>query len=424
MHTSNLPDRCTPTSGFLNTISTAFDTCLPTPLTLTSTLFGILSIIAWLFAQLPQVFKNYKLQSASGLSIYFLAEWLLGDATNLIGALLTQQAAWQVIVASYYVTVDVALVYQYIWYSHVKPWRKKHLGDDVYIHDEEENNGPGGVLVGESPQGTSISSSAPEVEGKKVKTNTNPQPAKPSSFRSSNFSFSPKEKTMASSPRRTICSGRNTASSFEPSPKSLLLITVLCAVVTRASPLHVAEDTGVALTSTSNVELIGRISSWISTCAYLGSRLPQIYKNARRRSTAGLSPALFIAAFFGNLFYSSSMLTSPLAWASYPPYGLHGWVGSEGSDRATWVSLAAPFWLGAAGVLVMDAIVGAQFLIFGDGEKAFIVKDGRGRSRWSKVSGWMRGWIPSPSPQRAEIREDEGLLSATDGRSHEGYGAA
>lgn len=200
---------------------------------------------------------------------------------------------------------------------------------------------------------------------------------------------------------------------------------MLGGVLVNASPLHLQE--AASSDPVSSAEFAGQIFSWCSTVLYLGSRLPQIYKNAVRRSTSGLSPTLFIAAFFGNLFYSTSLLANPLAWGSYPPYGLHGWVDAEGSDRKTWVALAAPFFLGAAGVLVMDAIVGVQFLIFGDGEKIVRVEDREGRTRWQKVSGWMRGWVPSPSPtKRIEgVAEDERRPLVERSRSMEnGYGAA
>jgi len=150
--------------------------------------------------------------------------------------------------------------------------------------------------------------------------------------------------------------------------------------------------------------------------------MPQLYKNFTRKSTSGLSPHLFIAAFFGNLFYSSSILTNPSAWSSFPPYGGHGWIGPEGSNQAIWVSKALPFWLGAAGVLVMDAAIGIQFLIYGDGgastKPAIVVEeiveppprrvsedDPMAQSTqsivikrpWRRVNGWMRGWVPSVS---------------------------
>lgn len=37
-------------------------------------------------SQLPQLFANYKAQSADGLSMAFLVVWFLGDVTNLVGS--------------------------------------------------------------------------------------------------------------------------------------------------------------------------------------------------------------------------------------------------------------------------------------------------------------------------------------------------
>ncbi len=371
---------------------------------------------------MPQIFKNYQLQSASGLSIYFLGEWLLGDLSNLVGAILTTQASWQVVLAGYYVSVDVVLVSQYFWYTHLKSSKKEVL----LVYDsgtDRRDDGSGEVLIGVSPSDQSSSGST-HTEDRKPDTKALDTPAKPQDIQGpprDDNSFS-KEKygLFERTSKRQV--GTRT---FGPSPRALLMVSMLCVVLTKASPLHMQIEDGSS--SISSSEFVGRILSWCSTVLYLGSRLPQIYKNAVRRSTAGLSPTLFIAAFFGNLFYSTSLLTNPLAWKSYPPHGLHGWVGSEGSDRTAWVVSATPFFLGAAGVLAMDATIGVQFLMFGEGDvkKSVLTRDREGRGRWRRVSGWMRGWVPSPSPVAAE-RVDEGdarrLLDGAETRGG-GYGA-
>ena len=411
--TSELPSHCTPTERWLLIFSSAFHVCVPTNLAFISTALGICSIISWLFAQLPQIYKNHKLKSASGLSIFFLAEWLLGDLTNLLGALFTDQAAWQVIIAAYYVTVDVCLLLQYVWYAHAKPWRKARLVD--YGPDQDAHNGSSAaVLEGVSPATGSTPSADAQTKSKKEEP---PLSLSPSSSKGAeplqavNLSQSSNEKRNVHHSQRTILYHQP---SLLPSPRILVLITLICVALTSATPYHshtMSVTPNVDRSQrASSAEFVGRIFSWTSTALYLLSRLPQIYKNSLRRSTSGLSPTLFIAAFFGNLFYSTSILTNPLAWDSYPPYGLHGWVGPEGSNRGTWVGLAAPFWLGAAGVLLMDAIIGLQFLYYGEGPEVVEVlleQDSRGRSHWKRVTGWMRGWIPSPSPSgRIEVEED------------------
>ena len=432
MASHSLPDHCTPTSLYLVRLSSAFKSCIPTDLAFLSTSLGVFSIVSWLFAQMPQIYKNYQLQSASGLSIYFLAEWLLGDLTNLLGALLTGQATWQVVVALYYVSVDVILCCQYFWYTHFKPGRKTNLvihindddDDDEGGDDQRGNSGSRDILIGVSPSNESDSSKSDVAGDNKYETETRKVSAQQHGScpgRRVALSY-PGEKDMRSSSRTAT---RMTQSpSLGTSPKAILFISIFCVAITNASPLSVPATESPS--SVSNSEFVGRILSWTSTLLYLGSRLPQIYKNAVRRSTSGLSPTLFVAAFCGNLFYSTSLLTNPLAWSSYPPYGLHGWVGPEGSNRKTWRELAAPFWLGAAGVLIMDATIGVQFLMYGEGlEKSIVVlEDREGRSRWRVVGGWMRGWIPSPGPNGNADEPDLRPLLDGERRRSGDYGAA
>lgn len=229
------------------------------------------------------------------------------------------------------------------------------------------------------------------------------------------------------------------SSSPMPSPKTILYISLILAVLSNTStatpvspfapvPYRISARTTSSEPHLSASELAGKIFSWMSTFLYLGSRLPQLYKNQVRKSTAGLSPALFAAAFFGNLFYSTSLLTNPCAWFDYAPGQGSGWVGPTGSVRNDWVLRATPFFLGAAGVLIMDAAVGLQFVYFGDNEprgrsalprddEVIITVDDHGRLlrrrlHWRRVSGWMRGWAPAvsvaatPSASRAATPVD------------------
>lgn len=131
---------------------------------------------------------------------------------------------------------------------------------------------------------------------------------------------------------------------------------------------------------------------------YLCSRLPQLILNAKRKSTEGLSLSLFVAAFSGNFFYSSSLLLNPLGWHNYGPYGGGGIAGPEGSNAVDWWGRSLPFFFGAFGVLAMDACVGLQFKLWGavTGEKQFVENDDG---------------------------ERQTLLVATVRRSDDGYGA-
>lgn len=433
VHSTGLPDHCTPTSPYLERLSSAFNTCVPTSLALLSTALGIFSIVAWLFAQLPQIYKNYRLKSASGLSVYFLGEWLFGDVTNLIGALLTGQASWQIGIATYYCIVDVCLSSQYLWFTHVKVWRKKEKIEYAVGEGDDEDDGRRAIVVIPPPDdGSSVKSST------KKASSANSQPNKfqlsedgqPRTARAPLTSREWDEK-IAAEPSEALQLPREAPRRLNFSSHAPILVSLTNLAMAVASPVPSSPAFSAANASSSaQIQMTGRIFSWISTLLYLGSRLPQIYKNAQRRSTAGLSPYMFLAAFTGNFLYSAAIIANPLAWSSYPPYGAHGWVGAEGSDRATWVGLAAPFWLGAAGVLVLDATVGLQFLAYGGESKEVevLLEDDRGRSKWRRVKGWMRGWIPSPSPSLHEVeeaRDGEPLLAGRmrSRSKSSGYGA-
>ncbi|KAI9794107.1 MAG: hypothetical protein M1833_000472 [Piccolia ochrophora] len=385
---------------------------------------------------LPQIYKNYSLKSTSGLSIYFLVEWCLGDATNLFGAILTRQASWQVVIAGYYVFVDAVLVSQYVWYTHYEAatgrvralfWGYGGKGSD----DDERPliRSAGEVIEGLSPTEDDSDDQAP-FPNRSKKNGVLPEPQGRGGNQMLDGFESPPSKERIYMPESRRASTKYTVKrvdSWPPgvvTPKTLLFVSLLCSLASAHPGFSTSADaTTGEPTSSSSAESVGRILSWISTLLYLGSRLPQLYKNHTRRSTSGLSATLFIAAFFGNLFYSSSLLTNPCAWDSYEPHGGRGWVGPEGSDRRDWIERATPFWLGAAGVLLLDGAVGVQFLIFGEGPDKKIVKDKEGR--WRRVSGWMRGWVPrarSNSPARDRAGEHRSLLEQSDA-SARSYGA-
>ncbi|KAB2111697.1 hypothetical protein AG0111_0g352 [Alternaria gaisen] len=443
-----LPPTCEPANEFLYHLSAFFHTCVPTNLALISTLLGTCSIISWLFAQLPQIYKNHKLKSTSGLSAFFLTEWLLGDVTNLLGCLFTGQASWQIIIAGYYVFVDCCLCAQWVWYEmlhHGRPlrpiWGRWSSGS------AGSGSGAGGsamhqVLDGMSISGTNKTSSPPKTprDPSDKKNSTQDTAAKDvprsngkDTFRIPNFARSPmptKESWQNTPPSGASPNPKvrvAASSSPMPSPKTVIYVSLMLAVLinpTTATPISpfapglvrarsLSAYTTTTTSSPDAAAIAGKVFSWMSTFLYLGSRLPQLYMNQVRKSTAGLSPALFAAAFFGNLFYSTSLLTNPCAWYDYAPGEGSGWVDPQGSVRENWVLRAAPFFFGAAGVLLMDAAVGLQFWYYGDAaprgrsalprdDEVIITVDDHGKlvrrsMHWRRVSGWMRGWAPAVS---------------------------
>ncbi|KAK0196944.1 PQ loop repeat-domain-containing protein [Armillaria mellea] len=86
-----------------------------------SEFLGYSSIACWLGAQFPQVLENIRSNSCEGLALPFLANWLMGDISNLVGCILTHQLPFQTYLATYFVFVDCTLVGQYIYYSIQNP---------------------------------------------------------------------------------------------------------------------------------------------------------------------------------------------------------------------------------------------------------------------------------------------------------------
>ncbi|KAJ5163777.1 uncharacterized protein N7500_005607 [Penicillium coprophilum] len=402
----SLPDHCEPTSPFLTAVSSHLHICIPTALAAISSVLGTLSIVSWLFAQLPQIYKNFQVQSTSGLSIFFLIIWCLGDASNLVGALYTRQAGWQVVIASYYVFVDITLVFQFFWYTHYKARRNDSYSNLSHSHGAA----PRDIIEGVPPPGheSDHQTPAPVNMDKKRSEAKDVGVQAGSVLNSAHGQTASSSNEKLSSSRRSVRMSSSAQSPPFALPRTMLVASLLCAVLANAAPTDKPHPPISEVPREAIVEIIGRVFSWMSTILYLGSRPPQLYKNYKRKSTEGLSPLLFMAAFCGNLFYSSSLLTNPNAWSDFSPYGGGGWADNHGNDRLEWIGRATPFFLGSFGVLGLDGFMGVQFLMYGDGpehedDESFISGDGddpkRGRGRWRRVRGWMRGWIPS-SPRR------------------------
>ena len=105
--------QCYPASrdgyAFNEFIAGTFGECLYTPSEVLSFYVGMSSLAFWMACQAPQFYKNFKNKSGHALSKWFLLEWFLGDALNLIGCLLTRQLTTQVATSTLFVIMDVRI---------------------------------------------------------------------------------------------------------------------------------------------------------------------------------------------------------------------------------------------------------------------------------------------------------------------------
>jgi low temperature requirement protein LtrA len=76
------------------------------------------------------------------LHIAFLIQWILGDSLNAIGAILTGQLTTQILTGIYFVSMDVILIAQWIYYmmkNRIKSQNEETLEDGEESQAEYES---------------------------------------------------------------------------------------------------------------------------------------------------------------------------------------------------------------------------------------------------------------------------------------------
>lgn len=70
--------------------------------------------------QIPQLIKNFRSRNADGLSLTFLAIWLLGDLSSLCGGIITGIAPSAIVLSAYLCCSDSILLAQTLYYRSVR----------------------------------------------------------------------------------------------------------------------------------------------------------------------------------------------------------------------------------------------------------------------------------------------------------------
>lgn len=111
--------------------------------------------------------------------------------------------------------------------------------------------------------------------------------------------------------------------------------------------------------STIEFNPLGQIFGYICAALYLGSRIPQLLLNYRRKSIEGISMLFFLFACLGNLTYVLSIVV-------YKPRCKELQCGEGEAKRIYGRYIAVNFsWLlGSFGTLVLDACVFVQYFMY------------------------------------------------------------
>ncbi|XP_024003861.1 uncharacterized protein LOC18027639 isoform X2 [Eutrema salsugineum] len=347
---------------------------------------GVISVISWGVAEIPQIMTNYSEKSTEGLSIAFLTTWMIGDIFNLLGCLMEPATLPTQFYMALLYTVTTSILYaQSIYYGHIYPRLKNRRNQMV---DAERISNISSDAKIPSRWRNRCSDAAPGGD------QTTPITMIPGSHRSSFTGrelFYTSARSLSSShtpPAGSVLAQRLargqseptleepllpedvTPPSLPPSTKSLLCVVSLFLFLgTFNLPNLLSESRTMALGERDRVFVvraarkllqvtsgnlaennggenskIGMFLGWAMAAIYLGGRLPQICLNMRRGHVEGLNPLMFFFALVGNMTYVASILVKSVEWLKLAPN--------------------LPWLVDAGGCVVLDFLILLQFFHF------------------------------------------------------------
>lgn len=286
---------------------------------------GSISIACWIVVFVPQIYENFYRKSADGLSLLFVVLWLAGDVFNVIGAVMQKLLPTMIILAAYYTVADILLLVQCLQYDnedtkldpvHLSPANplSHHI---VEVFDETQ------PLLTSASAGNEESSAS--LEGESPYTSST---------------------SLVSS--TSIAQTYNSDSIFIRNLKEIMVVLSVilggflfwyisyCNNPKTPKPTPPEELT---------FNITAQVFGYLSAILYLGSRVPQILLNFKRKSVEGISFLFFLFACLGN----TTFIISVLSISMHPRYLL---------VNASWL-------VGSSGTLIMDFIIFTQFFVYG-----------------------------------------------------------
>ncbi|KAI3894851.1 hypothetical protein MKX03_014957 [Papaver bracteatum] len=335
--------------------------CLCSTKATVSLSLGMLSVISWGVAEIPQIITNYREKSTEGLSLAFLMTWIVGDLFNLVGCKLEP--------ATLYTITTSILASQTIYYGHIYHRLKKRrvipnkrgghvpsspipvtapilsrygsLGRDMYYTSARS------LTKSRTPTAGSYLAQARGSEQTTIihtaDQNAIEEPLLGGPVSAQSAPLNTKNMLCAVFALTFFFSSFN----FQYSDNSLnrILDKPGRGVVFRIERkiLHSNDQVSSVHGSDINSE-IGTILGWAMAAIYMGGRLPQICLNMRRGNVEGLNPLMFIFALVGNITYVGSILVSSLEWSKIRPN--------------------LPWLVDAGGCVLLDTFILIQFTYF------------------------------------------------------------
>ncbi|GMI86423.1 hypothetical protein like AT4G36850 [Hibiscus trionum] len=292
--------------------------------------FGIISLVCWGVAEIPQIITNFKTKSGHGVSLLFLLTWVAGDVFNLVGCLLEPATLpTQFYTALLYTISTVVLVLQTVYYEYISKWGKhRRMKTNNLVEDEKEPLKPG-----KDESGIPI----PKVRGR----THHRRDFYYTSARSLAGSGTPPFRTymrVAKSGPSAMALESDSSSEDESAPVSSKKSGTRPRPIPRAAASYgtfLAASVNLPLGSKAWMEVktgftnrrllhergmehsaLGQWLGWLMAAIYMGGRIPQIWLNIKRGSVEGLNPLMFIFALIANATYVASIVVRTTEWES------------------------------------------------------------------------------------------------------------
>ncbi|KAI9142542.1 PQ loop repeat-domain-containing protein [Paraphysoderma sedebokerense] len=291
-----------------------FGECIYTPSQNVAMIAGLISILLYGVAMVPQLWKNYQRKCVAGLSLGLLLVWTFGDIANTIGAILTTQFSTQQYTGVYFLFIDVGTLGQYMYYRIRYPTPQPPKEEEVspLLREDAPNNCSQPSLLS-----TDDSNNTPKKVLSLAMFGV-------SIFAALPFQQSPNERIhMSETPGMVVQSAANLGV-----PEA----AQLCNATLELSP---------------SVIDIGSALAWVSGLFYFCSRIPQIVENHKFRSVDGISIYTFLITILANLFYGISVILR-----------INELVGPK------FVESTLPYLIGSVGTLVFDGIIIVQAWLY------------------------------------------------------------
>lgn len=273
---------------------------------------GSISIACWVVVFVPQIYENFYRKSADGLSLLFVVLWLAGDVFNLVGAMMQHLLLTMVILAAYYTAADVILLIQCLWYdneekldpihfSPANPINENVLQDVFNEHQPLLNsNGEANSASGTRSQAVDALLQAEEQDSKRG----------------------------------------NFVNDF-----TIVSAVILGGIISWYASYCANPPEPIVGKPDVEMNFLAQSFGYLSAVLYLGSRVPQILLNFKRKSCEGISFLFFLFACLGNTTFIISVLAI--------------------SRDYEYILVNASWLIGSSGTLVMDFIIFIQFFAYG-----------------------------------------------------------